>query len=58
MNNKFSNKKILKETLPKFEEIETSKLNKKYYSVTVISSIIVFSILSTISRPSIQFFRF
>ena len=58
MNNKFRNEKILKENLPKFEEIETSKLNRKYYSVTVISSIIVFSIFIYHSRPCIQFFRF
>ena len=58
MNNKFSNKKILKEALPKFEEIETSKLNRKYYSVTVISSIIVFSILSTILGLAFNFLDF
>ena len=58
MNNKFSNEKILKEALPKFEEIETSKLNRKYYSVTVISSIIVFSILSTILGLAFNFLDF
>ena len=58
MNNKFSNEKILKETLPKFEEIETSKLNRKYYSVTVISSIIVFSILSAILGLAFNFLDF
>ena len=58
MNNKFSNEKILKETLPKFEEIETSKLNKKYYSVTVISSLIVFSILSIILGLAFNFLDF
>ena len=58
MNNKFSNKKILKETLPKFEDIITSKLNIKYYSVTVISSIIVFSILSTILGLAFNFLDF
>ena len=56
MNNKFSNEKILKENL--FEEIETSKLNKKYYSVTVISSLIVFSILSTILGLAFNFLDF
>lgn len=58
MNNKFSNEKILKETLPKFEEIITSKLNSKYYSVTVISSIIVFSVLSTILGLAFNFLDF
>ena len=58
MNNKFSNKKILKETLPKFEEIETSKLNRKYYSVTVVSSIIVFSVLSTLLGLAFNFLDF
>ena len=58
MNNKFSNKKILKETLPKFEEIETSKLNRKYYSVTVVSSIIVFSVLSTLIGLAFNFLDF
>ena len=58
MNNKFRNEKILKENLPKFEEIETSKLNKKYYSVTVISSLIVFSILSTILGLAFNFLDF
>ena len=58
MNSKFSNEKILKETLPKFEEIETSKLNIKYYSVKVISSIIVFSILSTILGLAFNFLDF
>ena len=58
MNNKFSNEKILKETLPKFEEIETSKLNKKYYLVTVISSLIVFFILSIILGIAINFLDF
>ena len=58
MNNKFSNKKILKEALPKFEEIETYKLNRKYYSVTVISRIIVFSILSTILGLAFNFLDF
>ena len=58
MNNKFSNEKILKETLPKFEEIETSKLNKKYYLVTVISSLIVFFILSIILGIAFNFLDF
>ena len=58
MNSKFSNEKILKETLPKFEEIETSKLNIKYYSVTVISSIIVFFILSIILGLAFNFLDF
>ena len=58
MTSKFSNEKILKETLPKFEEIETSKLNRRYYLVTVISSIIVFSILSTILGLAFNFLDF
>ena len=58
MNNNFSNEKILKETLPKFEVIETSKLNKKYYLVTVISSLIVFFILSIILGIAFNFLDF
>ena len=45
---KFSNNKILIEDIPKHEDIIALKLNKKYYSVIFIYSIIIFSILSTV----------
>ena len=55
---KFSNNKILIEDIPKHEDIIALKLNKKYYLVIFIYSIIIFSILSTILGLAFYFLDF